>query len=170
MNLKPIINEIIKNYVLPIHGEHGVAHWARVLDNGQRLCKLTNANTTVVTLFAIFHDSRRLNECHDPDHGLRGADLAAELRGKLFDLPDQEFKLLYRACKGHTHERTHPDVTIQTCWDSDRLDLGRVGITPHPSKLCTEAAKSKDMIDWADGRARFGVVPRFVVVDWGLPR
>ena len=50
--------------------------------------------------------------------------------------------LLYRACHGHTHERNHPDVTIQTCWDSDRLDLGRVGITPHPSRLCTEVAKT----------------------------
>jgi uncharacterized protein len=54
--------------------------------------------------------------------------------GLLFDLPDHEFRLLDRACVGHTHKRTHPNVTIQTCWDADRLDLGRVGITPHPNR------------------------------------
>jgi uncharacterized protein len=74
----------------------------------------------------------------------------------------------YRACRGHTHERTHPDVTIQTCWDADRLDLGRVGITPHPSRLCTQAAKRSETIKWADGRASFGVVPKIVWQEWRI--
>jgi uncharacterized protein len=69
---------------------------------------------------------------------------------------------------GHTHERTHPDITIQSCWDSDRLDPGPVGITPHPGKLCTEVAKTKEMIQWADGRASFRFVPKFVKEDWGI--
>jgi len=168
VNLKLIIHEILEDYALPIHGDHGVAHWARVLENGLRLAKLTEANVTVVSLFAVFHDSRRINECTDADHGLRGADFAAELRGQLFDISDHEFNLLYRACEGHTHERTHPDITIQTCWDSDRLDLGRVGITPQPSKLCTDVAKTKEIIRWADGRASFRVVPTIVLEDWGI--
>lgn len=168
MNLKPIIQEILKEYSLPIHGDHGVAHWARVLENGRRLAALTGANLQVVTLFAVFHDSRRINECTDPEHGLRGANYASQLRGRFFDVSDQEFRLLYRACEGHTHERTHPDITVQTCWDSDRLDLGRVGITPHPSKLCTEEARAKEMIQWADGRASFCVVPDFVAEEWGV--
>ena len=107
----------------------------------------------VVQLFAILHDSQRVNEGGDPDHGPRAAAFALDLRGLLFDLPDHEFRLLHRACAGHTHERTHPNVTIQTCWDADRLDLGRVGITPHPSRLCTDAAKRPDILKWADGRA-----------------
>jgi uncharacterized protein len=168
VNLKLIVHKILKDYTLPIHGDHGVGHWARVLENGLHLSNLTNANITVVSLFAVFHDSRRMNECTDPEHGMRGADLAAELRGQLFDLSDYEFNLLYRACEGHTHERTHPDITIQTCWDSDRLDLGRVGITPHPCKLCTDVAKSTEMIKWADGRASFRVIPKFVMEDWGI--
>lgn len=86
----------------------------------------------------------------------------------MFDLADHEFNLLYRACAGHTHERTHPDITVQTCWDSDRLDLGRVGIMPHPSRLCTEVAKRREMILWADGRASSFVVPEFVSVDWQI--
>lgn len=168
MNLRPIVHHILETYVLPVHGDHGVAHWARVLENGRRLSALTAANLTVVSLFAIMHDSRRTSECNDPLHGLRGADFAAELRGRLFEVSDAEFNLLYRACEGHTHELTHPDITIQTCWDSDRLDLGRVGITPHPSRLCTDAAKSKELIDWADGRARFHLVPQLVKDDWGI--
>ena len=83
-------------------------------------------------------------------------------------LPDHEFGLLYRACAGHTLERTHPDITIQTCWDADRLDLGRAGITPYPDKLCTAAAKETQMIRWADDRARIKIVPAFVLDEWGI--
>ena len=86
----------------------------------------------------------------------------------MFNLPDHEFRLLHRACAGHTHERTLPNVTIQTCWDADRLDLGRVGITSHPSCLCTDAAKRLDILKWADGRASFGVIPEFVRTAWGI--
>jgi uncharacterized protein len=92
----------------------------------------------------------------------RAAEFARTLRGRLFDLADHEFRLLHRACAGHTHERTHPDVTVRTCWDADRLDLGRVGITPHPGRLCTEAAKRPEMIKWADGRASLGLIPMLV--------
>lgn len=168
MDLTPIIRKILAGYALPVDGDHGVAHWARVLENGLRLSESTSANVEVVSLFAIFHDSRRVNECTDPDHGLRGAEFAAELRGQLFDLSDHNFDLLYEACKGHTTERTHPDITIQTCWDSDRLDLGRVGITPRPDRLCTDAAKSKEMIRWADGRGSFRFVPELVAENWGI--
>jgi uncharacterized protein len=92
----------------------------------------------------------------------RAAEFARTLRGRLFDLADHEFRLLHRAYAGHTHERTHPDVTVRTCWDADRLDLGRVGITPHPSRLCTEAAKRPELIKWADGRASLGLIPMLV--------
>lgn len=146
LNIPLVLSAILDEYALPLEGAHGVAHWARVMENGLRLAEETGANLEVLRLFAVFHDSRRVNEAADPDHGLRGADFAAELRGSMFDLPDHEFNLLHRACAGHTHERSHPDITIQTCWDSDRLDLGRVGIMPHPSRLCTEVAKRREMI------------------------
>jgi uncharacterized protein len=168
MDLKPILKAILDEYVLPWEGDHGIVHWARVLENGRRLAEQTKANAEVVELFAVLHDSRRVNEVTDPNHGARAADFAAKIRGQLFDLPDHEFKLLYRACEGHTHERTHPDITIQTCWDSDRMDLGRVGVRPHPSRLCTAAARQPEILKWADGRASFGVVPRFVQDEWGI--
>lgn len=168
LEIPHILKAVLDWYKLPWNGDHGIGHWARVMENGLRLAEATGANVDVVQLFAILHDSRRLNEITDPDHGPRAADFAARLRGREFDLPDDAFNLLYRACSGHTHERTHPDVTIQTCWDSDRLDLGRVGVTPHPSRLCTDAAKAAETLRWATGRAFFRVIPDFVKNDWGI--
>jgi uncharacterized protein len=168
LNIPLILHAILEEYVLPWDGVHGIAHWARVLENGLRLAEETGADIEVVQLFAILHDSRRVNEGGDPNHGPRAAAFALDLRGLLFDLPDHEFRLLHRACAGHTHKRTHPNVTIQTCWDADRLDLGRVGITPHPSRLCTDMAKLPDILKWADDRASLGVVPEFVRTAWGI--
>ena len=168
LNIPLILQGILEEYVLPWGGDHGIAHWARVLENGLRLAEETGANIEVVQLFAILHDSQRVNEGGDPKHGPRAAALALELRGLLFDLPDPAFGLLHRACAGHTHERVHPNVTIQTCWDADRLDLGRVGISPHPSRLYTDAAKCPDILKWADDRATLGVVPEFVKTAWGI--
>jgi uncharacterized protein len=45
------------------------------------------------------------------------------------------------------------DVTVLTCWDADRLDLGRVGIRPDPTYLCTAAARDTDMLTWSYRRS-----------------
>ena len=128
----------------------------------------TGAKIEVVQLFAVFHDSRRISEGVDDDHGQRGADLAAELRGDLFNQPDADFELLYEACAHHTDGETEADITIQTCWDADRLDLGRVGMIPAPKKLCTPAARKPNILEWADGRATFEIVPDLVKSEWGI--
>ena len=122
----------------------------------------------VVQLFAIFHDSRRINEGCDDGHGKRGAELAASSPGELFMLADDQFDLLYEACAHHTDGMTEADSTIQTCWDSDRLDLGRVGIEPNAEKLCTPTAKRRDILMWADGRAGFRIVPEIVGTEWQI--
>jgi len=168
LNLKLILHAVLEEYDLPWDGYHGVAHWARVLENGLRLVEETGADLEVVQLFAILHDSRRISEGWDPDHGPRAAKYAAELHGGLFHLRDPQFRLLRRACAGHTHEKTHADITIQTCWDADRLDLGRVGITPDPMYLGTTAAKRPETISWADARASLAVVPEFVKSEWEI--
>ena len=120
------------------HSVHGPAHWLRVMRNGLLLAKRTGADQDVVQLFALFHDSCRLNDGHDPQHGARGAELAASLRGSHFELPDAAFALLNHACCWHTEALHHADPTIGTCWDADRLDLGRVGIMPHERYMSTE--------------------------------
>ena len=48
MELKPVLNSILEDYALPMGGDHGVAHWARVLENGLRLAEETGANAEVV--------------------------------------------------------------------------------------------------------------------------
>jgi uncharacterized protein len=169
MDTARIIAEILKDYPLNPRGYHGVVHWARVMENGLRLAETTGANTAVVRLFALFHDSRRENDGWDPGHGARGAELARQLRGQFFDLPDGEFETLYRACEQHTGGRFDPDVTVLTCWDADRLDLGRVGTMPSPKLLCTPAARDPKTIDWAHTRSVNGHEPPVVVEAWGLP-
>ncbi len=165
-NLQPIVAKILKSYVLPTRGIHGVSHWARVMENGLRVAKLTGAHQDVVALFALFHDSRRQNESRDDGHGLRGAQLALSLRGTLLSLDDAEFELLFDACKLHTNGLTQGDPTLQACWDADRLDLGRAGIRPEPKRLCTDAARS--LLDWANGRAVRNQEPAGVLASWGL--
>lgn len=168
MDLARIVAEILDGYALPVWGEHGLAHWGRVMENGLRLAQKTKADPQVVTLFALFHDSRRVNEDTDRGHGRRGAELALALRGRLFDLTDWNFELLYRACDLHTDCRWDPNVTVQTCYDADRLDLGRVGVTPDPDRLCTKAARDPEMLGWAHLRAVEEVMPD-VVAGFGVP-
>lgn len=160
-----IMQAILEGYVLPVGCDHGVVHWARVLENGLRVAEVTGADLEVVTLFALFHDSRRVNEYRDDGHGLRGADFAHSLRGRLVHLDDTRFDLLYEACRSHTDGHTEGDATLQACWDADRLDLGRVGITPKPHRLCTDAAR--EILAWSHGRAIQGHVPMTVLDAWG---
>lgn len=117
---------------------HGPTHWRRVERNGLILAERTGADPDIVRLFALFHDSRRVNDGHDPGHGARGAEYASFHRGDTFDLPDEDFELLEYACIWHTDGTHHDDATIATCWDADRLDLGRVGIIPDPKRMCTD--------------------------------
>ncbi len=124
-----------------LHSVHGPNHWRRVEQNGLYLARLTDADEDVVTLFAMFHDSRRLAEGDDPDHGRRGAEMAESCRGKDFEMEDAAFELLHYACCWHTHEDFSGDNTIGPCWDADRLDLVRVGITPDPDYMSTDPGK-----------------------------
>ncbi len=153
-----LIKVVQKQFSLKWNGTHGVKHWARVYDTGMKLSEQTGANKNVVQLFSLFHDSKRRNEHLDPNHGPRGAEFAIRLQIFLH-LTEEELNLLHQACSLHTKATTHPNITVQTCFDSDRLDLGRVGITPKPKRLCTESAKSKQMIDWAQKRSIEGFVP-----------
>lgn len=165
-DLKAIMREILRGYILPAEGYHGVVHWARVLDNGARLATAIGADTEVVTLFALFHDSRRINEHWDDGHGERGGALALALRGRLVHLSDSQFDLLFEACRLHTDGLTAGDPTLLACWDADRLDLGRVGVTPSPRRLCTDAART--LLPWAHARAVDDHRPDETLVRLGL--
>ena len=140
-DFKLLWREIPLRVTLPPHSVHGPDHWRRVERNAMLLARANGADMTVVRLFALFHDSRRVNDAWDDGHGARGAAHAAELRGTLFDLSDDRFQLLHFACTWHTDRIEHDDPTIAACWDADRLDLGRVGIAPDPHLLNTTLAR-----------------------------
>jgi uncharacterized protein len=148
-DLSPILNDITPLLIQTILNEYQLS-WRAAR---------TGARTLVVALFAVFHDSRRTNESHDPGHGRRGAEFGKILNGKTFHLSDDDFTLFETACAYHTDSLTTGDVTVQTCWDSDRLDLGRVGIIPHPRLLCTTAAKQPEFLSWAYERSRLQYEP-----------
>jgi uncharacterized protein len=165
---RELIQTILERYTLPWEGTHGVPHWARVLENGRRLSETTGARRDIVELFAVFHDSQRINEGIDDGHGRRGAELARGLRGVAYDLGDEAFTLLIQACDLHTEGYLDGDVTLRTCWDADRLDLARVGITPRVEKLCTDGARNPGVLQWAIERSERFFVPELVSEEWGL--
>lgn len=169
MHYPELLAIILERYTLPLDGVHGVAHWARVFENGETLAEHTGARLPVVQLFALFHDSCRRNEMWDPRHGLRAAEFARSLLDGPLALSASDFDLLYRACAGHTRGHTEEDVTVQTCWDADRLDLGRAGIMPRTDRLCTEAARRQTVMDWAYRRSIQGCFPPQVLRAWDLP-
>jgi uncharacterized protein len=163
-----LLDAILNEYVLPPRGIHGITHWARVLENARRLAEQVPADPDVLDLFAVFHDSRRVNEAIDHGHGMRGSQLARDLRGVLFDMEDARFSMLIYACDHHTHGMTKAGPTVQVCWDADRLDLLRVAIRPSPERLCTEAARQPAILKWANARAVERAVPVSILQEWGF--
>lgn len=127
---------------------HGLSHWERVKRNGillslsihnGRLCFREGINMKVVCYFAYLHDKCRLNDYADLQHGERAADMLYTVRDSLLkDLNDEEFSLLEQACRLHTTTHKTGDLTIDTCFDADRLDLERVGIALDYRKMATD--------------------------------
>lgn len=147
--IKHIRDQFLPNW----QGVHGVSHWARVQVNGRRLAEHTGANLDVVELFSFLHDSQRQNDGTDTEHGPRAAEWISSLNGQFFTLNEHDLGLLQTACRDHTKGYTTGDITVCTCWDADRLDLGRVGIKPNPAYLCTDIARNKTTIEWAYARS-----------------
>jgi uncharacterized protein len=150
---------VLLGYPLPLLGTHGVSHWGRVLETGRNIEARSGADPAVIEYFAIFHDALRENETDDPDHGRHGAELAERLRSGL-DLSEAQMEELKYACVHHTSGLTEGSVTVRTCWDSDRLDLWRVGIQPEASFLCTEAAMDTGLQEWTEKRSVENFIPQ----------
>jgi uncharacterized protein len=134
---------------------HDISHWKRVAVNGKLLCECferrtpwftrkfkEKPNLRVITLFAFLHDSHRVDDGCDMEHGPRAAKAINEIRNTLLSyLSDKEFWQLQEAIKYHTSATSHPDVTVATCFDADRLDLVRIGIQPDPQYMATPCGK-----------------------------
>lgn len=117
---------------------HGLEHWDRVAKFGRMLYQ-EGADMDVILAFAYLHDSERMNNAEDIKHGLRASKLIDTFRQtKLRDLSDEQIDKLKRACELHTTEHRTGDITIDICFDADRMDLLRVGIMPDPYRMATK--------------------------------
>lgn len=149
-----LIDYIKSTYRLNWDGLHGWSHWMRVCEIGLRIAEQNGANQDVVALFAFTHDMDRVSDGADPLHGPRAAKrIRAELQGTFFQLPEAELEQLTKAVALHTAGLIKADKTVQTCWDSDRLDLGRAGIRPAAHRLCTDEARDPALMAWAYERS-----------------
>ncbi len=137
-NWQCLWEHVTRKFQCDLDSAHGPSHWRRVERNGLFVATRTGAVVEVVRLFAVLHDSRREHDGLDYTHGAQGAAFAKSLRGVLFDISNEHFELLQYACTWHTHGRLSDEPTIGTCWDADRLDLGRVGMPPEASYMSTE--------------------------------
>lgn len=132
----------------PLHGD---THWRSVAAVGARLIDAGEpADPLVVTLFALLHDSQRVNDGTDPQHGPRAARFAEALysEGHLLVTPTQ-LEVLVTACEDHTGGLPTSDPTIGVCWDADRLNLARVGKTVDPYWISTRSALDEGTMEWA---------------------
>lgn len=144
---KEVIAKIFNDFELEIEeGIHGFFHWARVIDNGLTLANMNGANPNIIIAFGLFHDCKRENDNEDPEHGHRGGDILREY-AEFINLTEEEVEKAAIACEGHTNVLHNNDLDIGTCWDSDRLDLFRVGIYPEENYLNTIEAQDPDFID-----------------------
>jgi len=149
-----LFQKILSQFKLGQNSIHGIKHWERVEQLGLMLAKKTGADPYVISLFAFLHDSKRENELADPEHGLRSADFVNELyKAREIIASEKQLKQLLYACRYHSNPNAKSDdITVMTCWDADRLDLWRVGETPDPKWLKTDAARDPAMIKYASSK------------------
>lgn len=136
---------------------HGPHHWRAVARVGSVIAaRSPGIDRRSLFLFAALHDTQRLNDGTDPEHGTRAAlVLKSELEHGLD--PGRLERLVYalRHHSGGTASPQHEDPTIGACWDSDRLTLDRVGIEPEPRYISTPAVRS-DLERFRDLAIEFG--------------
>lgn len=147
-NVNVLINKVFSEYKYKNSDIHGELHCKMVALIGYNLTlKADFCDPIIVFLFSILHDSKRIVDGRDKDHGLRASQYAKSLNNKLFFLPSYKLKILEWSCIKHNIGYTSSDPTIGVCWDSDRLDLWRCDIIPESKFLSTNIAKCSKYIN-----------------------
>jgi hypothetical protein len=129
----------------PIHGE---AHWLAVAATGLALLEAEPlADPLVVLSFGLLHDTMRVNDGYDPEHGRRAAGLARGLHERgLLPLASFQLAELEDALARHADGQLSELPTTGVCWDADRLHLPRVGTAPRRDLLSTPLSDLPDAI------------------------
>lgn len=157
---------------------HGVDHWRAVGATAASLADVADmtvadepaarSDRELLLLFALLHDSQRVDDGRDLEHGPRAAVFLDELlAGGLVRLTDDRAAVLREAIRDHTGGTTSEHPTIAICWDADRLLIHRVGFTPK-ARFCStpearrraEASELPDLVGpptWAAVAALLGV-------------
>ena len=136
----------IEHTKMNVNSIHGIGHWDRVAKYAEDLSTV-DVDLLVVKAFAYVHDVERENDGYDLLHGPRAAALVDNIRDtELAFLNDDEVRQLKEACELHTTTLRTEDTTVNACFDADRLDLGRVGITPNPDTMATAQGNSKNRL------------------------
>lgn len=140
---------------------HGPAHWARVHRFGLELAKrvdLPAEGRACVELFAWVHDLAREDDGPGRRHAADGAEQIDGLLPLIADpLTSPQIETLRAAIRHHSDgmvaeraweagmiaelgwPRDLAVATVGCCWDADRLDLPRAGITPSAPLMSTPA-------------------------------
>ena len=137
LDIKELRSFCISRWPKELGTIHGIEHWDRVARFGKMLYQ-EGADMEVVLAFAYLHDSQRINNGYDIDHGKRASKFIDSIRHtKLTSLNDVQIEKLKKACELHTIKHKTGDLTIDICFDADRMDLLRVGIKPSPDRMAT---------------------------------
>ena len=153
MKYEDNVRRIIDSFKLNLDGAHGPNHWGRVHAIGTYLCERTpGSDLKVANLFALLHDCCRVGEHMDAAHGSRA--VTRELANNTWGLTEFQHDMLTTAICSHTSAGPTTNPIIGVCYDSDRLDLLRVGINPHNDFLSTEAAKDQSFQRMCNNNAR----------------
>jgi len=152
-DLDALLGAVRSDALLVGSAAHGEGHWLAVAATGLDL-HAHAVNTTLdvpdpllLVLFGLLHDCRRENEQRDPGHGPRAADLTRGLStAGLLRLAPAELDVIVEACTLHdTGAVNERHATIGACYDSDRLQLPRVGIAVSHSYISTPSARDADL-------------------------
>lgn len=84
---------------------HGDAHWRAVTATGLDLVDAgSGADRELVFLFGLLHDSRRVDDGVDPQHGPRAAAFVRELHAeRLLGIDGRQLEVLCDAIEGHSY-------------------------------------------------------------------
>jgi uncharacterized protein len=132
---------------------HGEAHWRAVAYTALSLApRVAGADALLGLLFGLIHDSQRVDDGHDPEHGPRAARVAEALHGEgLLPLSLPRLRTLVDAIARHADGRRAGEPTVGLCWDADRLNLWRIGVEPRAEFLSTAAAREPATIAAHEG-------------------
>ena len=112
---------------------HGLDHWEQVEHNGLLLAKKTGADPTIIKLFALFHDSRRIDDGYDPEHGPRAALFLDSCRGQYFELEEKKYNLLKQVSQKTLDELV--TISLPQCKQGTFSPISTVGKSPSKSPI-----------------------------------